>query len=95
MIGTNAQTLFASMVKMCHHPDLRGLSHFEKLVLALGRWPQFFVLSLVQSGMNSNKFKDEYRITIENWRDLKLDMIEYRFVEILALTGRGKIIEYF
>ena len=27
---------------------------------------------------------------IESWRSLRLDPIEYRLVEVLSLTGRGK-----
>ena len=43
------QTLYASMIKMSYHPDLATLNQFEKLILALGRWPQFFTISLAIS----------------------------------------------
>ena len=37
------------MIKMSYHPDLATLNQFEKLILALGRWPQFFTISLAIS----------------------------------------------
>ena len=43
------QMLYASMIKMSYHPDLATLNQFEKLILALGRWPQFFTISLAIS----------------------------------------------
>ena len=43
------QTLYASMIKTSYHPDLATLNQFEKLILALGRWPQYFTISLAIS----------------------------------------------
>ena len=83
------------MIKMNCHPDLSVLNQFEKLILALGRWPQFFTISLVMSETITSTFSKELKELvkiIESLRSLKLDPIEYRLIEILSLTGRGKII---
>ena len=87
------QTLYASMIKMNYHPDLASLNQFEKLILALGRWPQFFIISLAISEIElANILKESTEIAkiIESLRSLQLDPIEYRLVEVLSLTGRGK-----
>ena len=81
------------MIKMNYHPDLSALNQFEKLILALGRWPQFFTISLAISETSTSNFSKELIElvkVIESWRTLKLDAIEYRLIEILSLTGRGK-----
>jgi len=88
------QTLYASMIKMSYHPDLATLNQFEKLILALGRWPQFFTISLAISdteisGGFCQDLSTELGTVIESWRSLRLDPIEYRLVEVLSLTGRG------
>ena len=49
LLSNMHQTLYASMIKMSYHPDLATLNQFEKLILALGRWPQFFTISLAIS----------------------------------------------
>ena len=88
------QNLYASMIKMNYHPDLATLNQFEKLILALGRWPQFFTISLVVSETNVSSFtKESIELgkVIESWRALHLDPIEYRLIEILSLTGRGEV----
>ena len=82
------------MIRICYHPDLASLSQFEKLVLTLGRWPQFFVINLSMGDMNVDEIlKNDLSLLelINGWRAIKLDTMERKFVEILALTGRGKI----
>lgn len=87
------ETFLAAMLKMYHHSDLMHLTGFEKLVLALGRWSYFFVMHLVQQeDVKSIDFiksqQTELKEVIASWQALLLNRVEYRFVEVLAVTGR-------
>ena len=79
------------MIRISYHPDLAGFTQFEKLVLALGRWPQFFLLSLSWTQVPLSEVLDkEISELIQGFRNLELDPMEKKLTEILALTGRGK-----
>lgn len=97
--GLQFQLLFATLLKICNHPDLITLTRFERLVIAIGRWSSLWLIKLVQSGINlNNLFKScsstvqeehQLRLHVEHWRNLYLDQIEMGLVESLAITGKG------
>ncbi len=84
------RALIGSLSKMAIHPDLVGLTTYEKIMLAHGRWMHFFVLTLAQwQEVISLPAHKELDSLTEAWKSLGLHSNEWRLVEVLALTGRG------
>ena len=84
------QALYASMMKLCYHPDLSSLNRFDRLILAFSRWSHFLLFNLVQ--LKDSKISSPWIMThLEEWRSLNLDPAETRLVEVLVLCGKGPL----
>lgn len=82
------QALYASMMKLCYHPDLSSLNRFDRLMLAFSRWSHFLLFNLVQ--LKDSKISSPWIMTyLEEWRSLNLDPMETRLVGVLVLCGKG------
>ena len=81
------QALYASMMKLCYHPDLHALNRFERLILAFSRWSHFLLFNLVQ--LKDSKVSPFLTSYLEEWRSLNLDPTETRLIEVLVLCGKG------
>ena len=82
------QTLYASMLKLCYHPDLNALNRFDRLMLAFSRWSYFLLINLISQKLEKSQ-NPQLISHIEEWKSLNLDPIETRLIEVLVLCGKG------
>jgi hypothetical protein len=95
------QFSFTSTTLLC-----RSLDRIERISVAVSTWPQLWFLQLVQSNLNpraiatpTSSSRDPaapeavFRLLklVDEMRMLGLDEAEWRLVETLIISGRGKL----